>query len=98
MIDGDTIEMHGVRIRFHGIDAPESKQNCLAGGKHWPCGELATIALARRISERTVACDERDRDRYGRIVAVCRLVALISMPGWFPAVGRWRTASTRRRM
>ena len=28
VIDGDTIEVHGLRIRFNGIDAPESKQYC----------------------------------------------------------------------
>lgn len=26
VVDGDTIEVHGERIRFHGIDAPESWQ------------------------------------------------------------------------
>ena len=33
VIDGDTIEVSGSRIRLHGIDAPESAQTCLAGGK-----------------------------------------------------------------
>ena len=32
VIDGDTIDIHGQRIRFHGIDAPESNQMCEAGG------------------------------------------------------------------
>jgi endonuclease YncB( thermonuclease family) len=28
VIDGDTIEIHGTRIRIFGIDAPESDQLC----------------------------------------------------------------------
>ena len=28
VIDGDTIEIHGTRIRLNGIDAPESGQLC----------------------------------------------------------------------
>ncbi|MFG1278249.1 thermonuclease family protein [Xanthobacter autotrophicus] len=28
VIDGDTIEIHGTRIRLEGIDAPESRQTC----------------------------------------------------------------------
>ena len=71
--DGDTVRVAGERVRLHGIDAPESKQTCVAGGSRWRCGAEATRALARRIGGRPIACEERDRDRYGRIVAVCRV-------------------------
>ena len=29
VIDGDTIEVHGQRIRFNGIDTPESRQSLI---------------------------------------------------------------------
>jgi endonuclease YncB( thermonuclease family) len=29
VIDGDTLAIHGQRIRLHGVDAPESSQLCL---------------------------------------------------------------------
>ena len=70
--DGDTLTVAGQRIRLFGIDAPESKQTCVAGGQRWRCGRSATQALAKRIAGRPVVCTERDRGRYGRIVAVCR--------------------------
>ena len=72
VIDGGTIEIHGQRIRFHGIDAPESSQLCFRpNGEHWRCGQQASFALADRIGRATVSCQPRDRDRYGRTVAVC---------------------------
>jgi endonuclease YncB( thermonuclease family) len=71
VIDGDTIEIRGQRIRLFGIDSPESAQLCQAGQKPYRCGQQAALALADRIGERTVRCQERDTDRYGRVVAVC---------------------------
>lgn len=72
VIDGDTIEVHGVRIRMHGIDAPESRQECSrADGTSWRCGQQAALALSDRIGRATVRCEPRDRDRFGRVVAVC---------------------------
>jgi endonuclease YncB( thermonuclease family) len=72
VVDGDTIEIHGARIRLHGIDAPESAQRCRrADDTQWPCGREASFALADLIGRRTVKCDQRDTDRYGRVVAVC---------------------------
>ena len=71
VIDGDTLEIDGQRIRLHGIDAPETRQLCYLDGKRWQCGKDAANILSDWINHRTVTCQERDRDRYGRIVAVC---------------------------
>lgn len=74
VVDGDTLEIRGVRVRLWGIDAVESSQTCLdAGGKTWPCGRRAAFALADFLGQRTVTCQQRDTDRYGRVVAVCRV-------------------------
>ncbi len=58
VIDGDTIEVHGQRIRLHGIDAPESRQLCRSDGKPWQCGKDAANALADKIARRPVTCED----------------------------------------
>ena len=88
--DGDTLRLGAERIRLHGIDAPESAQSCRTGGKTWACGAAATRALRERIGRRLVECSERDRDRYGRIVAVCR-VAGADVNAWMVSQG-WAVA------
>ena len=45
IIDGDTLDIAGQRIRFHGIDAPEGGQTCVVGLEVWLCGQKATHAL-----------------------------------------------------
>lgn len=88
VIDGDTLEIRGARIRLHGIDAPESQQICTDGsGKDWRCGQQAALALSDRIGRRPVACEVKDKDRYGRLVAACsaggeNLNAWMAANGW----------------
>ncbi|WP_244626627.1 thermonuclease family protein [Bradyrhizobium ivorense] len=72
VIDGDTIEIRGTRVRLFGIDAPEHDQLCRdQRGGSYRCGQVAANALAEFTGRQTVACVEVDRDRYGRSVAVC---------------------------
>jgi endonuclease YncB( thermonuclease family) len=67
--DGDTLKQAGITYRLWGIDAPEEKQVCPDG---WPAGSLATTRLQALTAGRSIVCQEKDRDRYGRIVAICR--------------------------
>ncbi len=89
--DGDTIEIHGTRIRLHGIDAPESDQTCLRpSGSTWRCGQAAALALQEHVGRQVVSCSQRDVDRYGRVVARCSL-GEIDINSWLVANG-WAVA------
>ena len=46
-VDGDTLEVGGARVRLHGVDAPESAQECTdARGRAYACGRAAARRLA----------------------------------------------------
>ena len=92
VIDGDTMDVRGTRIRLFGIDAPEREQTCRDGSRRWACGQRATRALHDRIGNRPVRCEERDREQ--RIVAVCRagtdeLNRWMVLEGWALAYRRY---------
>ena len=87
IIDGDTLEIHGTRIRLFGIDAPESDQLCRSEGSEWcRCGQKTSNVLFDFIARRPVECVEVDRDRYQRAVAVCS-VAGVDIADWLVGNG-----------
>ncbi len=72
-IDGDTLAAGAERLRLADLDAPEADQTCEDAGKNsWRCGEAAREALARLASTPQASCSGRTRDRYGRLVVLCR--------------------------
>jgi endonuclease YncB( thermonuclease family) len=90
VVDGDTLEIHGTRIRLWGIDAPESTQLCRNDDSDlYQCGRAAATALAGLFYAipRPVTCSPTGHDQYGRTVAVCSL----GTPG--PDIGQWLVAN-----
>lgn len=74
VIDGDTLDVGGVRVRLHGIDAPEIGQTCQTSqGQDWDCGTWASRAARARYQGVRASCDAVDRDHYDRVVATCRV-------------------------
>lgn len=72
VVDGDGLTIGPVRIRLHGIDAPELGQRCAErGGGTWQCDEAAAARLDDLIGGSAVSCEPLDRDAYGRIIARC---------------------------
>jgi len=72
VVDGDSLEIGGDRIRLFGIDAPEGRQDCRRNGQAWRCGEDAAAKLRSLVQGATLRCVPRDTDEYGRSVSVCR--------------------------
>ncbi|MCK0096347.1 thermonuclease family protein [Yoonia sp. F2084L] len=71
VIDADTIDVGGTRVRLFGIDAPEMGQPCWADGREWDCGAWTRDAVRNRFEGAYARCTTRDTDRYGRVVAQC---------------------------
>lgn len=72
VIDGDTLEIHGIRIRLWGIDAPESSPLCRGEDSlQYRCGAQAANDLDAFIARHPVSCSPVSSDPYGRTVATC---------------------------
>lgn len=70
VVDGDTIRLHGVKVRLLDIDAPETRDYKCASEKQ--LGDRATRRLQEVLSSGSVTLvrQGRDEDRYGRKLRV----------------------------
>jgi endonuclease YncB( thermonuclease family) len=74
VIDGDTLEIHGLRIRLWGIDAPEGNQLCRDDdGTQYRCGTKAANDLDSFLNKRPIDCVPFSLDQYGRTLALCSI-------------------------
>jgi len=74
VVDGDTLNCGGERIRLLGIDAPELPGHCREGRDCAPGDPYsATQSLSDAIgSDDTLSIDRVGEDRYGRTLAMMR--------------------------
>lgn len=89
VIDGDTIDIRGQRIRFDGIDAPESSQRCQgASGQPYRCGKVSADALDAFLAKsRPTTCLITGKS-YDRIVGICRRADGVDVNRWMVSQGQ----------
>jgi endonuclease YncB( thermonuclease family) len=72
IVDGDTLDILGTRIRLWGIDAPESNQLCRGEDSvPYQCGTKAASSLDSFLNKRPIDCVPVSLDQYGQTFAVC---------------------------
>ncbi len=74
VIDADTLEISGQRIRLGGIDAPEMRETCLrADGRRWACGQWATAQARALLEGQRLRCIDLGARTHRRVVGRCYL-------------------------
>jgi endonuclease YncB( thermonuclease family) len=93
--DGDTITLGEQRMRLRGIDAPEYTQICQRNGQNYECGKQSRTALVRLIGGKPISCSGWEKDKYDRLLAVCKsgdvdLNGALVAAGWAVSYGDYR--------
>lgn len=61
VIDGETLDVGGARVRLYGIDAPDMRQQCEIRGRTYNCGRISRTALMDLVAGvKQVSCRLRD--------------------------------------
>ena len=71
VVDGDTIKLGDVKIRFSGIDAPEINQTCVASEGKVACGKISRDILLTKVTNNKIRCTDEGKDFYGRVLGEC---------------------------
>ena len=71
VVDGDTIKLGDVKIRFSGIDAPEINQICVASEGKVACGKISRDILITKVTNNKISCTDEGKDFYGRVLGEC---------------------------
>lgn len=94
--DGDSLRADEIRIRLHGIDAPEMKQKCSSDdGSLYHCGIAARRYLVKLLQPPSeIQCHTITKDRYKRLVMRCfkagiDINAAMVRAGWAVAYRRY---------
>lgn len=74
VIDSNTIEIGGRRVRLLGVDAPDLNQICpTKKGETYPCGRVSAQTLVAVIKDGPLTCVGDAADAAGRLVARCAI-------------------------
>lgn len=71
VVDGDTFNCAGGRVRLQGIDAPEMAGHCRPGRSCVAGDPLASRDYLMALTRNDVVCRPVETDHYGRTVARC---------------------------
>ena len=94
--DADSLRAGALRLRLHGIDAPELKQPCFnKANQLYDCGKMARDFLRSVIETGAqIECQHLDTDRYHRLIVRCfhhgqDIAAQLVRAGWALAYRRY---------
>jgi len=85
VVDGDTFDIGGTRIRLWGVDAVEGGQFCTVDGRRWDCAQETTERLRKHLDGQHISCTPVDR-HFERIVAICHAKGS-DVAGWLVRQG-----------
>ncbi len=74
VMDSNTIEIDGRRVRLAGVDAPDLAQTCpTKKGEDYACGRISAQTLVALVKDGPLTCVGDKTDAAGRLLARCAI-------------------------